>query len=301
MLGGKRNQLLCPFLRGLFLSSHNQVTVQVLNNTFTNNIGLGMSATAAADAGASDNSLDALIRHNTITGNSNPSGAAGIAVEGGLFDASDNQTTAGLLDNTIMGNNGAAIITLAGLANSSHNQADVKIRGNTLENNAGVGIAAIGGCGAGGNSSGNTLDARIERNSVKNAFVFGLWTTGGIGSFAGALTEVANANQVNAIVTDHTITGTFGEGMHLDAGGSGVANDNEVEITLRKNTVCGSASADIHAIGGLLGSPFFPDNAGTGNTLEGAIVKNTASTVVVENGVAGNLATMSRSHNVPCP
>jgi len=61
--------------------------------------------------------------------------------------------------------------------------------------------------------------------------------------------------------------------MHLDAGSSGEANDNAVEVTVRKNTVCGSTMADIHAIGGLLGNPFLIDNTGTGNALEGEITK----------------------------
>ena len=72
---------------------------------------------------------------------------------------------------------------------------------------------------------------------------------------------------------------------------------------VRKNTVCGSTppNADIHAIGGLLGNPFLPDNTGTGNELEGKISKNTASTVVVEDGVARNSADVTQSENIPCP
>src|SRR5262249_60226390 len=108
---------------------------------------------------------------------------------------------------------------------------------------------------------------------------------------------VANANEVNTVVTGNTVTGTSGEGLHLEAGGSGEANDNEVEATVRKNTVCGSTSTDIHAIAGLLGNPFLIDNTGTGNTLEGEISKNTATTVVVENGVAGNSGQGTPSKN----
>ena len=59
-------------------------------------------------------------------------------------------------------------------------------------------------------------------------------------------------------------------------------------------------NADIHAIGGLLGNPFLTDNTGTGNELEGDISKNTASTVVVEDGVAGNSAEVTQFHNDPC-
>ena len=163
----------------------------------------------------------------------------------------------------------------------------VTIRDNTLENNAGVGILTYGGIGAlvfpGGNSSNNILDARIERNTVKNSSLFGIWIFGGLGSFDGAPTKVANNNEVTAVVMDNTVTGTFGEGMLLNAGSSGVANTNDVELTVKKNTVCGSATIDIHAIGGLLGNPFLPDNAGTGNTVEGKISKNTADSVAVDN------------------
>jgi hypothetical protein len=102
-------------------------------------------------------------------------------------------------------------------------------------------------------------------------------------------------------VKDNTVTRTTGEGMHLEAGGSGEANDNGVDVTVRKNTVCGSTNADIHAIGGLLGSPFgLLDNSGSGNVLEGEISKNTATTVVIEDGVAGNSAAITPVNNDPC-
>ena len=136
---------------------------------------------------------------------------------------------------------------------------------------------------------------------MKNAFVFGIRVFGGLGSRDGAPNKVANANEVDVVVKDNTVSGTSGEGINLAAGGSGVANDNEVEVRVRKNTVCGSAGADIHALGGLLGNPFLPNNTGTGNELEGEITKNTASTVVVEDGVAGNSADVTQSKNVPCP
>ena len=88
----------------------------------------------------------------------------------------------------------------------------------------------------------------------------------------------------------------------MNAGGSGLANTNDVDVTVRKNTVCGSAAADIDAVGGFLGVPaVFPPNQGTGNKLEGEISKNTATTVVVNNGVAGNSAHVTQSKNVACP
>jgi hypothetical protein len=77
---------------------------------------------------------------------------------------------------------------------------------------------------------------------------------------------------------------------------------------VKKNTVCDSDSAttDIHAIGGFLGIPFLlPPNLGTGNTVEGKITKNTADSVVVEegrqNGVPANTATVTQVKNDPCP
>ncbi len=181
----------------------------------------------------------------------------------------------------------------------------MKIRSNTLENNAGVGIFTFGAVGAlfspSGDSSGNTLDARIERNTVQNAFPFGLWVYGGLGGVDGALDKVANDNKVTALVTDNTVTGTSSEGMQLTAGSFGEANDNDVDVTVRKNTVCGSTAADIHAIGGLLGNPFLPDNTGTGNVLEGKIFQNTATTVTLQDGVPGNLADVTQLQNDPCP
>jgi len=232
-------------------------------------------------------------------------GGAGIAVLGG-FAASSNQVAADLLSNTITNNNGTGITVGSGLDNSSNNDVAVTIHDNTLENNTGPGIVTYGGIGAvffpGGNSSGNILDARIERNTVKKAFLFDISVFGGLGSFDGAPIKVANNNAVTAVVTDNTVTGTVGEGLLLSAGGSGVANTNSVEVTVKKNTVCDSAATDIHAIGGFLGIPFLlPPNQGTGNTLEGTITQNTADTIEVGNGVAGNSATVTQFKNTPCP
>ena len=102
-------------------------------------------------------------------------------------------------------------------------------------------------------------------------------------------------------MSNNTVTGIVGDGILLNAGGSGLANSNEVEIKVRKNTVCGSAAADIDAVGGFLGIPAaLAPNQGTGNKLEGEISKNTATTVVVTNGVAGNVAQVAQSKNVAC-
>jgi hypothetical protein len=149
-------------------------------------------------------------------------------------------------------------------------------------------------------SSGNSLDAWIEKNTVQNAFLFGIGVTGGIGSFDGLAGKVADNNEVGAVVKDNVVIGTIGEGIHLDAGGSGVANANKVEVRAQKNTVCGSADADIRALGGLLGNPFLPDNSGTKNMLEGKIFQNTATTVTVANGTLRNTADVTQFKNNPC-
>jgi hypothetical protein len=284
------------------VSSNNHMTAQVRGNLVENNVGVGIQ-TYGGYLGAADNRLDVTIKDNIFTSNRNPGSTAGITVTGG-FAASGNQVAADLLNNTIVGNTGNGIAVGSGLDNSSDNDVAVTIRDNMLENNAGRGIVTYGGFGAlifpGGDSSDNILDARIERNTVKNALLFGIWVVGGLGSVDGALTKVANNNRVNAVVKNNTVTDTFGQGVLLSAGGPGVANANEVEMTMKKNTVCGSTVVDIHAIGGFLGTPF-PLNQGAGNTVEGEITHNTAFTVVVENGVGGNSANVTQFENVPCP
>jgi hypothetical protein len=301
--------------------AHNAVDLSIIHNTVSGvtNTGPGLRIGPAIfvvaglknlfdpnDLGASNNYLDVTIKENTLTGNSNPGDTAGVAILGGIISSSHNHVTAQLLDNSITNNNGNGISVGAGVDNSSANDVEVKIRGNTLENNAGLGILTYGAFGAllfpSGDSAGNSLDARIERNTVTNALLAGIWVNGGFGSLDGAAEKVVTDNDVDAVVADNTVTGTVGDGLLLTAGGPGVANTNGVEITVKKNTVCGSAAADIHAIGGFLGIPsVLPPNQGTGNEVEGKVTKNTATTIVVENGVAGNTASVTQANNTPCP
>ncbi|MGE0827126.1 MAG: right-handed parallel beta-helix repeat-containing protein [Candidatus Binatia bacterium] len=288
------------------LGTRNQVYAQLLNNRITDNTGAGIIAAASEVEGGADNYLDVTIKGNTITGNSNPGDTAGIGILGGLFLSPSSQVNAQILSNTIADNNGNGITVGSGFENSSHNDVAVTIRDNTLENNAGVGILTYGGIGAlvfpSGNSSNNILDTRIERNTVKNSSLFGIWVFGGLGSFDGAPTKVANNNEVTAVIKDNMVTGTLGEGMLLSAGASGVANTNSIEMTVKKNTVCGSAVVDIHAIGGFLGIPsLLPPNQGTENMVAGKITKNTADSVVVEDGVAGNVVDVTQFKNDACP
>jgi hypothetical protein len=161
-------------------------------------------------------------------------------------------------------------------------------------------VAALASSGfSNGDSSGNSLDARIENNTVKNAdFLSGIYVSGGTGSI-NEPAGTANNNDLDVVVVNNTVTGTVGDGIRLVAGDVGLANSNEVEIQVRKNTVCGSTGGvDISALGGA------PPNQGTGNKVAGEISKNTvtnpATTVVVNNGVAGNLAQVTQSKNVAC-
>ncbi len=283
-------------LGGLSSSSRNHVTAQVRNNTITDNDGRAIFAGAGV-VGGSDNHLDVTTSNNIIKCNSTPGDTVGIAIDGGVL-SSGNHIEAAVLNNTITDNIGIGIGVGAGINNSSHNDVEVAIRDNTLENN-GPGILTFGGIGAAfglpsGDSSGNSLDARIVHNTVKNALGFGIFGYGGVGSFDGTAGKTANNNELDIVMSNNTITGTIGEGIHLEAGSTGLASNNEVEIRVRKNTVCGSAAADIDALGGA------PSNQGTGNKVEGEIRKNTATTVVVDNGVAGNVAQVAQSKNVAC-
>jgi len=67
------------------------------------------------------------------------------------------------------------------------------------------------------------------------------------------------------------------------------------------NTVCHNTGTAILGEGGFSGDALFPANLGTGNVLEGEIAKNTATTVTVADGTAGNTATVTQFHNDPCP
>ncbi len=281
---------------GLFSSSRNHVTAEVGNNTITDNDGRAIFAGAGV-VGGSNNQLDLTTEGNIIKRNSTPGDTVGISIDSGVL-SSGNHVEAAVRNNTIADNTGTGIGIGGGINNASHNEVDVLIRDNTLENNDGAGILTFTGIGAAfglasGDSSSNSLAARIEQNAVTKAAI-GILVWGGVGSFEGGPGKTANTNETAIVMANNTITGMLVDGIHVEAGSSGVANSNEVEIQARQNTVCGSAAADIHAIGGA------PTNQGTGNTVEGEISQNTATTIVVENGVAGNVASVAQSNNVAC-
>ena len=84
------------------------------------------------------------------------------------------------------------------------------------------------------------------------------------------------------------------------AGGHGSASDNTVDVTIENNIVCGS-DGSIWGQGGQTNdeNPFWA-NAGTGNTLTVTLTDNSAGSVNVEDGVAGNTAMLTESGTQSC-
>jgi hypothetical protein len=87
----------------------------------------------------------------------------------------------------------------------------------------------------------------------------------------------------------------------VDAGSSGLASANTLEVRVAHNTVCYNINSDILGEGGFSGDALFPANTGTGNVLTGEIAKNTATTVTVADGTPGNTADVAQFKNDPCP
>jgi hypothetical protein len=190
----------------------------------------------------------------------------------------------------------------AGQDNSSHNHVVARIRGNTVERHQSYGVIAVAGLGAEnfetGASNQNVLDVRIERNTVASQGGVGIGVSGGAGGQPGA---VADGNQTRAIVLHNTVEDNTLRGIELIAGDVGLASANTTEVRVVHNTVCDNGT-DIIGEGGFSGNILFTvPNTGTGNVLEGEITKNTATTVMVEDGVTDNSAEVMQSKNVPCP
>jgi hypothetical protein len=145
------------------------------------------------------------------------------------------------------------------------------------------------------------LDVRIEQNAVKEQAGGGITVYGGLGSPDGRAGAVADNNQVSAIVKHNTVEGNATRGIEFYAGGPGTANSNPVEVGVAHNTVCNNGT-DITGEGGFTGNILLPTpNMGTGNVLTGAIFQNTATAVVIQDGVPGNTADVTQFKNEPCP
>ena len=241
---------------------------------------------------------DATVARNTVSGNT----FVGIPPLAALWGADENTLEVAVTDNTVTDNGFDGINLRAGQDNSSHNHVVARIRGNTVERHQHYGVIALAGIGADnfetGTSNNNVLDVRIERNTVASQAGVGIGVSGAAGGQPGG---VADGNQTSAVVMHNTVANNTLRGIELLAGDVGLASANTTAVRVAHNTVCDNGT-DIIGEGGFSGDVLFPvPNQGTGNVLEGAIFQNTATTVVVEDGVAGNSAEVTQSKNVPCP
>jgi hypothetical protein len=180
-----------------------------------------------------------------------------------------------------------------------------EIIGNIVEGNQGNGIEIFGGVGAfiepTGTSSDNVVAATIAQNTVKSQAGVGIFLAGGKASEEGGTEAVANNNQVSATVVQNTVEDSGSKGISFAGGFSGQADSNTVSVLVKKNTACDNTDADIEGVGGFLGNDINPPNQGTGNTVKGLVVQNTATTVIVEDGIEGNQAEVIQFGNLPCP
>ena len=178
--------------------------------------------------------------------------------------------------------------------------------GNFGERNPFAGIEAIAAVGAvnfpTGASNHNVLDVRITRNTVEGQAGVGIGVSGGAASSNGRPGTSADGNQTSAIVMHNTVEGNIVRGIELLAGDVGPASANTTAVRVVHNTVCDNGT-DIIGEGGYSGGNIlFPvPNMGTGNVLEGRIFQNTATMVVIEDGVAWNSVNVTQFHNDPCP
>lgn len=275
---------------------------RIADTTITDNEVIGNSNVGIVMASQGDNNIitAATIARNTVSGNT----SVGINVMGGVAGADGNTLDVRITNNTVADNGNVGIRVVAAQDNSSHNLVVAQVQGNTLERNQVIGIATLAALGAGvfptGTSVNNVLELRIEQNTVKSQAGAGITIFGGTGSPDGRAGAVADDNQVEAVVVQNVVEDNTDRGIGLGAGGSGLASANTVEVWVARNTVCHNG-ADIAGEGGQ-GTVFVPvPNQGTGNLLEGRIAHNTATTITVEDGVPGNMATIEQVDNVPCP
>jgi Right handed beta helix region len=272
--------------------------ISFTDNEVTNTGAVGINLVSAGDHNIVS---DALVARNAVSGPT----PTGINLMGGFNGADENTFEVRIRDNTVINNGLVGIRVIAGQDNSSNNRVVARLDKNTVENHQWVGIVTIAGEGAinfpTGTSTNNVLDVRIERNTVKNQSGTGISVVGGLGSLNGRANAIADNNQTIAIVKHNTVEGSTDRGIELFAGATGLASANTTEAWVAHNTVCNNGT-DILGEGGSTGNAIFPvPNMGGKNVLTGKIFQNTATTVMVEDGVLGNTATVSQFKNDPCP
>ena len=265
----QHNEVFANGATGLVAQSHGAANSRLTNlHILDNHIhdhadGYGIAVTGGV-CGATGSTLEAEIARNTLSGNGN-----GIAATGG---------------------SNSLCLSEGSLAAASHNHLTVRITDNTLEDELGSGILIVGGSIGG---SDNRVDATVTGNTVLRSGggsgigVIGGWATAGDESGA------ADRNTVSATLTHNRVEGAAEYGLGLAAGFSGAASANTVEVDVRHNTFVRNGHADISGQGGWTGDALRPLNTGTGNRLIGALADNTAATVRVQDGRAGNTATVA--------
>jgi hypothetical protein len=249
---------------------------------------------------------DAVIAHNTVSGNN----LFGINASSGTGGADGNTLDVSIKDNKVVDNGVGGIRVNAGQDNSSNNRIVAQVRGNTVERNRQIcGILANAAVGASnpaatGTSNNNVLDVGIVRNTVRSQTGTGICVVGAGGGPGGQAGAIGDNNQVTAIVRHNVVEDSTGEGIYLAAGAEGLASANTLNVWVAHNAVCNNG-AGIVGEGGASAHPPLPPNLGTGNLLEGRIFQNTATTVVVQdgiqNGIPENTADVIQFHNDPCP
>jgi hypothetical protein len=292
-------------VQGGFSADTNQVNGQFTDNTVTDNQGTGvvvLGGNTAADA----NQVDVTFELNTVSGNQVISGTAGVTVIGGFGSSSGNQLTAHIRNaNTLNNNKGHGLSASAGQDGSSNNTVMWEALGNTVEGNDGAGIVVLGGLGAftqiTGTSANNVLNATIAQNIVRRHTGSGISIQGGLASVNGRVGSVADTNQMTVTVTENTVDTSDNIGIFVAGGSVGEANTNTVNLQIENNTVCSNGARDIQIEGGFIGNQVFPPNTGAGNQVSGALTNNIVSFVSVENGVNGNMASISQTSNTDCP
>ncbi len=304
------------------VSPHSTISGLAIRGNTTANDEEGISISGGLNAQASDNTVSATVRDNTITGNIAPSGAtSGIFIGGGIRGAAHNAVTVHTAGNTISGNVGFALGVIGGQDNSSSNTVDVSIQKNTIENNT-AGISVSGGVGAfldaTGTSTENTVNAAIQRNVILHNNLDSLLIIGGWGSGDGRANAVAHDNTVIVNTLQRNALDHAGRnGMNILGAGPGDATHNVVkggpqnilrnwrrgsteQLLLTQNMACANTNADLIVLGAVPPGLGVPPTVGIGNIAEVKIVQNVASVIAYADGPVGNIAAVSVDANSPC-
>ena len=284
-------------------SSLTNTTIQQ-NTVFEN----GFHGIAAWPYAGSDGNLTNLrLLDNHVYAN----GALGIGVGGGTCGATGNMVEAEIARNTLSGNlvgistwGGANEGCIGEFEPASQNHLTVAIADNVSEDERGNGINILGGPIDGNN---NTVDATVTGNTVLRSGANGILVDGGFANHLDAngmevTTAMANGNTVTAMLANNRVEGAMWQGLAFVAGNAGAVSNNMVEVEAQNNIVCGSGGrADIWGQGGVTNDEnSFWANAGTGNALTVTLTDNSAGSVSVEDGVAGNTAMLTESGTQPC-